>query len=254
MAPVGLSRYTKQAAVIERRARRSEQVPVFEAALAAILAGELRAARSALGSKLVEAEFRAWMDEFYPTLSGLIVDDLSGPVTVYGTDLAALAAREIGGDTPSTAAVGALATAYTASMADRWVRSSIAQYMATLRDEQEPEQVIRDRLDRWEGNRAGLTAASEATKANGAFSRMTYMLGGVDRMVWRSLGKSCPLCTEMDGRTIGVTDMFLEEGAKVVGSGPDGEVELVTHQPIGHPPLHGVSGGGGICDCMVVAA
>lgn len=246
MALVGL----KQSPA-ERYERRREQADIFEPIMVALLAGELLAARKALGGSL--AEFQRWVETFYPEHEVAVAEALGPEVERYATDVAEMAMAEIG-RSGFAVGVAALAASYTEAVGKRWVSHSLRGIRSLLRDEPEPVDPILARLDTWEENRARLTAESEATQANGAVTKISLTMAGIERLMWSAIGESCPLCMEMDGRQIEVGGVFLEEGDEVFGFSEErGQIEMTAHRSVGHPPLHGLRGGGGICDCILEA-
>ena len=99
------------------------------------------------------------------------------------------------------------------------------------------------RLAQWDERRPEKMAVRESVQANGAVSRLAYAAVGVST-VWLTFGDNCPLCDELDGRTAGVGQDFVDAGATVNAAGVS---PLTARNSVGHPQLH--EG----CDCMVVA-
>lgn len=238
--------------VRSRIALRREQVPIYDSLFAAILAGEILAVRRRLSDGYQDDAFRAWAEDFYDELEARVAEVVSGPVAEYGSEIALRAYDEVGArGIPS--GLEDFSDAYTVSLADRWVRKSLAQLFQLARDEPEPIDPIRDRLDRWDEVRSRQVSESEATRGNGAFTKFAFGRAGHEEAVWRTAGESCPLCTSMEGRVVSVTSFFVDTGDTVRAAGDDGPVEMVASHAIGHPPLHGETWGG-VCDCFVMAS
>lgn len=240
--------FTRQSAVADRVSARTRAVDPLRDLFASILGMELAAALSALGS--VRA-LDLWIESFYPRHDDAIARAARPVVESYGGELVEIARAEIDAG-PVDAAH--FTEGFTAGLASRWTSSSIGQLRQIIRDEDDPIPAVVARLERWEESRALRTAASEATQAAGAFTKYAYLVGGQDELVWVALGSSCPLCRKMAGRRIRVTEDFLAPGDTLTAEGEEGPVEFVPQKAVGHPPLHGISSGGGICDCTVRAA
>ena len=100
----------------------------------------------------------------------------------------------------------------------------------------------------WPGQKQEQAAKDETNRALGAFLVMAYQLLGVKRKVWVGVGTSCPMCSQLIGRTIEVEKSFTEEGGVLEWTDDLGRVQtMVTHYRSA-PPLH--KG----CDCQVRAA
>lgn len=236
----------------ERRALRTEYVPRFRSALAELMAPEIEALRDVIAND--PGVLAAWTEEFYPEHAAAMVEALTPLVLDYGARVVSRANDEIG----STAGVPTeqFADRYTDTMVGRWTGSSIAQVMQLIRDE--PEELagmMGERLDKWADTRHVWTGEKEATQAGGAFAKLTYISGGVERMVWRATGSSCPLCRRLDGKTVAITEPFVRQGETVEPTeDAEDRAPLEITSTIGHPPLHGLGGSGGVCDCLVAAA
>lgn len=233
-----------------RRALRQQQIPEFLALLQAALDLEVGAARAVFdGTKQTLSD---WIDAFYPELNEQLARDAGPLVKLFGDAIANAALSEIDAVNVRFDSA-ALSAQYSQGLADRWTNDSISQLRALLRDESDEEfqEEIDSRLSLWQENRARLTAEREATQAGAAFTKIPFLVAGVERLVWAAGVDACPLCAAMNGRVVSITQPFLAKGDTV---DPGGDTtSLVTTQVIGHPPLHGLGGKGGVCDCIVVA-
>ena len=234
-----------------RRALRLQQIPEFLALLQAALDVEVRAARSVFDGTI--QTLQDWIEAFYADHNEQLAEDAGPIVRAYGDAIAEQALSEIDAlDVRFDSA--ALSEQYSQGLADRWTNDSISQLRAMLRDEaeEELEEEFDSRLNSWQESRAQLTAEREATQAGSAFTKIPFLVAGVERLIWAAGVDACPLCQAMNGRVVSITQPFLEKGASV---DPGGDTTtLVTTQVIGHPPLHGLGGKGGVCDCVVVAS
>ena len=70
-------------------------------------------------------------------------------------------------------------------------------------------------------------------------------MAGILRLVWVSFGDSCPYCKNLNGRTVGIKEAFLNAGDEFH---PDGaESALKVSRKVRHAPAHRG------CDCVVGA-
>jgi hypothetical protein len=74
--------------------------------------------------------------------------------------------------------------------------------------------------------------------------KQAYVVAGISRIRWVGAGKSCPYCSSLDGRIIGITDNFIGKGEEFNPEGAEGP--LVPSFNVGHPPAHAG------CDCSII--
>lgn len=234
--------------MVTRSRLRTFHVQDFRAALLSPMRRELRAIEDVMAGGIGELD--AWLDIYYPDHREALAADVRPLVRKYGGLVVGAALEEVdeGGASVATAA---FADEYSATIAQRWTDSSVAQIRQIIRDEAEPLDVVEARLAKWGETRHVWSGEREATQAGGAFAKLAYLAVGVERLVWRTVAP-CDLCAPMEGRTVSITSTFLAEGDTVE---PTGDANpLTVTRSIGHPPLHGMGGRGGVCQCMVAAA
>ncbi len=118
-----------------------------------------------------------------------------------------------------------------------------------LKDESPADQAsaileaVEERLDEWQEKRPGKIADGDSTRSAGALSRSLYAAAGVRFLIWA--GGDCPLCSQLNGRVVGVEEPFLGKGDTL---SPEGASPLTTSHSISHPPLHPPS-----CDCVIIS-
>jgi biotin carboxyl carrier protein len=135
---------------------------------------------------------------------------------------------------------------YTTAFGQRHVTSGETQLVDLLNRAETPDEAtetVLTRLGEWEEKSASKIALNESTQAGAAISRMVYAGAGVSLLVWRSNPRACPLCAEMNGKTVDISGPFLTEGDQVEGD--DTVQTLEVKQVRNHPPLHGG------CQCSV---
>lgn len=238
--------------IVERRALRSEYVPRFRDALK-----ELMGMETSEIMKVLDADpgtLGAWVEEFYPEHSEAMKAALITLVLDYGSKVVDTALDEVG--STATVPTEQFSDQYTGTMVSRWTGSSIAQIRQMVRDEpEELTDAVTERMDKWSETRHVWSGEKEATQAGGAFARLAYTSSGVQEMVWRAGASACPLCRRMDGKRISVTELFAQPGDTIEPVDSEEPREpLTVESRIGHPPLHGLNGSGGVCDCLVAAS
>jgi hypothetical protein len=257
MAPVISSRVKQAASVLERRDLRIRQVGVFERLFSSLLAPELRALRSEWNRARESGDMgilQSWIDGFYPGNEVRIEEGTRPAVLLYGEGVAAAAAREVGAEVQPEQ-VAEFAGEYAEALGRRWTRDSVAPVRAILRDEEDPElreELIEEELAGWPTSRVASIAEREATQAGGAFSSLAYGIAGVTLLAWRANPGACDLCQAMDGRTAAIQGAFLSPG-DTVATRSEESGNMPVDRIIRHPPLHGMRGKGGVCQCTIVA-
>jgi HK97 family phage portal protein len=89
--------------------------------------------------------------------------------------------------------------------------------------------VVSDRVLQWSDSRAAKESHRNLSQSDGALAREVWRRSGITEIVWHTQGGSCPVCDELDGKTIGIEGNF----------GTAGEYDVL------HPPLHDG------CDCYL---
>ena len=144
-------------------------------------------------------------------------------------------------------ALGNWVLAYVGSHAAHRVRASagrlidIAIAAGTL---EKAAKAVSAQLDKWVDSRAATVARKESIQMSNAAAREIWRTAGVRQIQWVATGKSCPFCNQLNGKTVGTEQTFMDAGSDFEGT--DGTMLPVTHNTF-HPPAH--TG----CDCMVVA-
>lgn len=236
----------QSAAQHERHRLRLDFVSRFRLALAPLMEREIEEAAEALD------RLDTWLRSFYPEQEARVRQAVEPTVQEYADQTVALMLEEVEADV-TPVALSTFATQFTAGLGARWTNDSIAQIRQILRDEEEPEEAMRERLGQWEEGRDQRTAEAEATQGAGAFARYGMIVAGVSTMVWRTIGQNCPLCAAMEGKRVLVSGSFMEPGDTLEGAGEE-QLRMTAPRRISHPPLHGQGKRGGVCDCIVGAA
>ena len=78
-----------------------------------------------------------------------------------------------------------------------------------------------------------------------AVAGFAWVMAGATAVTWHAIGDTCPYCTDLDGRTVGIKMAFIPADDNYQPEGA--EVPLRPHSNIRHAPAH--KG----CDCYTTA-
>jgi HK97 family phage portal protein len=205
-------------------------------------AAALLAARNA-------AELSLWLDRFYEDQREFIHDRMGPVFRSYGEAVAAEAADEIGAEPLGVDALDRLARAYVEDFAAHHIGISLTEIRTLLQraaqEGTDPLVVLGELLDEWEESRPEDIAGIETVRSGNAMAIGAYLAAGVIVLRWHAFGKSCPYCSRLNGRQVGIQQNFIGAGESFL---PDGDGEpLIPKHEVRHPPAH--KG----CDCMILA-
>lgn len=188
------------------------------------------------------ATFSEWLAAFYEGHGSFVRDAFAPLTTNYAGQVADLAAAEVGQDAPD---VGNFVTAYIDSMAVRHVAKQEARLRTVMENAPEdPLPAILAELETWREKKPAEIGLGESVRANNAVALAVYGMAGITRKVWRTMGKNCPYCQQLDGKTIALELNFISAGQPLTA---EGKTPLIPSRDVGHAPAHGG------CDCMIVA-
>lgn len=241
-------RKTRRQAMAALVALRNKYRPRIEAAAGGAVSAEISDVRAA-GRRMLRAqgmtEWEAFVDSYYLARPDQVVEQMRPILTAYATDVAAMAAQVAGKTAPMPLEV--FLAEYLAALGKRWTGSSRGQLLSVVgdayRDGLDPIDALETRLGEWEATRAAKVGAWESVQAGNAVTQHTYQAAGVVEKVWMAEAGACPLCQELDGQTVSITEYFLGAGEELSA---DGARPLTTDLDVGHPPLH--EG----CGCLVM--
>ena len=236
-----------------RRRLQTAYVSLFRQAATRFVSVEvkrlLRAIAKARKANIPVQDFLNRSEEILEKLPALIAREATPVVASLGNAVLGEVLEEVQADddeSPS-ATIEAFADEYVAGMGRAHVRESSTQLSALVRDTEDAENVLdvlEERVTQWGERRADKVARRHATQATAALSKIAYVALGITLVRWHAFGDSCEFCNELDGKVVGVEEVFLKSGDKL--NGADGG-ELVTRSNIGHPPAHDG------CDCGIAA-
>jgi len=220
----------------------------WEAYTAQVIKEETEQLRAGIKEWLHErsaGEFVTWLDNFYVGFQSRVAD-LSAPLlSSYAAAILPIAQQEINSDADIAPRYEQFGQQYREAFVLRHVGQSRGQLRAAALEAEDAEIEIEQLLTDWEGARPGKIVQHESVRAENAFARSVFALAGVVKIRSVAYGKSCPYCSALDGRVIGIEEAFLTEG----DFQPEGaDRPLTVTSTYNHPPYHGG------CDCGIEAS
>lgn len=194
-------------------------------------------------------QFLLWLEDFERDHADFVIRQIRPVNGSYGEAVVGEALDELGQDYEMSPDVAKFIDTYTGGYGARHTGISLARLRDAIKKAQQDQVPVEDavgqELESWEDGRANNIAEEESTRFNNAVTKVVYKLAGVQKLKSVAFGDSCPYCTGLNGKIIGINKFFLAAGESFL---PDGVDEpLTTTSNIGHPPYHGG------CDCMIVA-
>lgn len=218
---------------------------LIEEAFSRILVPEKNAVSRQLKKmpEIGEPAFSEWLNEFYEEHRSFVLRVLVPVLTALLREVSIVAMREIEAvEEQLSEFLEEFETEYIEGAASRYTRSQNNQLQALLREATNPEEaaeLIEERLAGWSETTAEKSALKESTQASNAVSRAIYAAAGVSLITWRANADGCPLCQELNGRTVSISAPFVGIGEMVNPSNrAEGVTPLVVKNIIQHPPLH----------------
>lgn len=215
------------------------------------------AARRLLGKGKVD-EFGGWLEGFWGEHVDFVERQYRPLVLSMARQQADLAGKEMGKEPPGVESVENYVAAYGRAAAERYVGRRRAATREWL-DEQtagddgdgaEPDWgemtgEFEAQLETWREEVPEQTAREESVRVGGALALAFLLALGASRKTWVTVGKNCPYCDSLSGRTIGIEAHFLLGGQSFMPEGAGSP--LVVGSDVGHAPAHRG------CDCVIVA-
>lgn len=177
---------------------------------------------------------KEWLDEFYGSAATRqALEESFAPIfTAYAASVV---------ESPDKSFLAALL----ASFVDSYLGSSRAQLQEVLTDAGDPKAALKERIGEWIEKRPAKVSKNETVRTANALHLQEMQAQGVTRKVWRTVGKNCPYCKTLDGKTIAVEQPFFDP--KDEFQPPGAERALKFNSDKHHPPIHNG------CDCYIEA-
>jgi HK97 family phage portal protein len=170
-------------------------------------------------------------------------------VQAFAKTLQVQTVADFGQDGQAEEGLDTFAEEFAQGMANRWTNetvSTVRGFIATAANEEEAFESVALQIDRWNENRAEITASGETVQSSGAIVKFVLGAIGYQLLRWRANQGACPGCMSMDGKTTRISEPFVSAGDTVDAG--EGQNPIVPKRNIGHPPLHGG------CSCDIVPA
>jgi len=239
-APLGKALITK--GVLAREQLRESFAPRFKVLAAALVAyetGELRQAMADNNGEIGPG-FSGSMTEIYRRLPDYIRNQFLGLMREYAVAVRNAALEEIDSEVEIDSNELAKYVEETmAAFSTRHISSSEGQLAALINDTvlEDLPAAIEQRLSEWDATRAAKIASREPIQQESAVSRWVWLAAGVTLLQWQRRGnKSCPFCTALNGKIVGINEPFVEAGDFT----PEGHEAspLKVRGPKLHAPIH----------------
>ncbi len=222
-------------------ARRYEKV--MHDAAARVVKSEVRDIRRAVNKHLKErdsTDFLVWLEDYYEKMPDRVNRTMLPVFSTFTDMIQAEAAKEVGAAEGMTPELEQFVNDYTESFSGRYVGSSRGQLRALARDAPQegldPADVIEERIGEWEERRPGKVAMNDSVQLRDAVAVFVFAAAGVQRLTWVALGdETCPLCQEVDGRTVTIGSPFLGSSDRLEA---EGVKPISLNRPTMHAPLH----------------
>lgn len=226
---------------------REAHLPALEDGVRRYVKRDTEALKKAVASILKKREepviaMKRWVEEFYPTQEKYIAQTMRPHIGALASVISTTAAEEVDAEEQD---ITKFVDEYTANMARREAGSSRGQILALLNEipAEDVAEALDTRADEWGEKRPNKVAEDEAVRIESGVARYVWAAVGVSYLVWRANASACPICKELNGKTVGTKEYFLAPGESV---SPAGTTALVAESNIGGPPLHAG------CRCSIV--
>jgi HK97 family phage portal protein len=210
--------------------------------------GELRAAAKKMLRQRSTEEWQSWLEKFYRDEYGPWLYRVMAPaLEALAGSVRAAVADEMDMDIPDTPEIEKAIRGYIGSYVQRHGAYSRTVLESALRDlqKQDPVDVVEGILSDWEEKRPERIANNETVGASNSYAKTFYRSLGVLSLVWMNTGSdSCPFCTQMNGKTVGIDQEFAMTGDALLDE--SGKL-LEVQRKMMTPPLH--TG----CVCQIAA-
>jgi HK97 family phage portal protein len=196
-----------------------------------------------------EAAFLSWLEGFYLDHASYVMEQFNALGLAYGELVAGAAQEEIGVEEGLTPELERFIHRYVQAFAARHNARNQDRIVEVMQAAMAAGEDVAEALERefglWREAQPEEIALEESVRFGNALARTVYVAGGVMALRWIAFGQSCPYCSALNGRVVGIFEVFLEAGADFQPEGA--EKPLNTAVNVGHAPAHRG------CDCMVAA-
>lgn len=195
------------------------------------------------------AEFDQWLTEFYEDHREFIAKQIGPVYESFAEAIAPEAQTEVGATEGITPELGGWIANYVDSYAARHTWVSEARIREVVRkaiaEGEDPAQALEAAFDDWPEKRPAEIGRRESVRFGNALAVAIYVSARRIYLRWYTIGKTCPYCRDLNGKTVGIKEFFLPAGSEYQPEGAERPLKVSIN--MGHPPAHDG------CDCLVVA-
>ncbi|MBN6186321.1 phage portal protein [Aneurinibacillus sp. BA2021] len=192
--------------------------------------------------------FNLWLSDYYEDFQVYFEEEMMPVVLDFADIVAQGVADEL--EMEEEVSLQAFVSSVVASMALRYIAKSQKKIGKAIDDglsnSIDLAEAIQKETNRWKEKRPEQESKRESTRVANAVAKAAYKKYGVRELVWVSSGgEICDFCRRLDGKVIGIDQVFVAAGEDVTGNEDD--MPLTPKKNITHPPLHDG------CECDIVA-
>lgn len=232
--------------IIKTRDRIAKRyLPLLEGGIEKVLNRETIALDRELKKQMQDrgkSEFSDWLDDFYSTMPDQIDKNLRSILESYAESMQEVVAGEIDLDEADLEDISAETREYLTGYARQYVDSSRGQIVQQMETDGGLE-AVQTRVNEWKEKRLS-KELSEVSVGVGSMVARSVILGGGYTLVWKTRGKSCPMCNQLDGRKVTKKSQTFNKSTEEFTDEAGG---TVTFRQTKYAPLHRG------CDCVLIA-
>lgn len=188
--------------------------------------------------------FLAAVTELFETeVEGRLIEAWLPVLTALADDIAVVAAEEAAFDEETDLAAWLLA--YVTSHSRYQIGSALGQLTSAVEgaaDAAAAAVAVRALLAVWVKDRPKRTARWQSVQLSAAAAREIWKAAGVRRLRWKTHGRNCTACSDLDGTVVGIDEPFIAAGTEA-DNGDDAPHKVGRNTY--HPPIHPG------CDCDI---
>ena len=237
-------------AIISMRVKTAESYrTLFEKKAQTLLNKEIKMIKELLKKYPIKEDKTLFLQNLETEYNKLKDDIKLSFLPVYNSlskDLLPVLQEEINKNTDINTDLEKFIEKYVSSFSVRYIEPQKGQIkkIASSKDINNIEEEINNRIISWEKTTVKKTVDNEITRSHNAIAKSVYVFYGITKIRSVASGKSCPYCSSLDGKVIGIEKHFLTKGEFQ----PEGAEEPLTiTSNISHPPYHRG------CSCSIVA-
>ena len=220
-------------------------IPILTEGLNRIVAAESKAISAEIekqSGERADNDFNAWVESYYSDTAPALIDkNLRSAIESYSKAMQDVVAGEVDVDIDDLENIDQEARDYLTGYVIQYIGSSMGQVFQQYEDG--GVEAVQVRVDEWKEKRLD-KELGELSIGVGSMAARSTILGAGYRLKWKIRGKTCPMCKQLDGRTVSKrTETFTNESEDFT----DINGRTVNFRQTLYSPLH--KG----CDCLVVA-